>query len=271
MEKVVSITPIYKEKLQIEENASMHQLLTVLKEIPHYFIAPMNLKMAYYDAEFGDSFNLIRFPNKFFKSPQTYNSLLRNRCFFEKFKSYTHLLMYHTDAWVFKNDLAYWANKKYAYIGAPLYEYNGTLEGGKYICTGQGGFSLHHIPSAIKVLNSKKDVYTKSDLNKWYKAYNWKGRLRYLGYYLVTYFGKNRKSFSGNNNIKINEDVWWGKYVAEAFDWYKVPTEKDASMFSMEFNCKKLLVENNHILPMGTHQWYKPLFKDFWKPHIDFN
>lgn len=268
MMSVVTVTPIYKTSLSSYEQAALMQLVKLVPEYPHVFIAPEGMDVGYYRAHFGKDFMFEFFDANYFKSPQTYNALLRSIKFFERFKKFSNLLMYHTDAWIFRNDLLRWAKKGYAYIGAPMYEYNGTMEGGQYICTGQGGFSMHHIPSAIKVLKSNVAVYSMSDLKKWYCQYNWKGKLRYGYYFLISCLGKNRSSKSGNNGIKVNEDVWWGKYVAGAFDWYSVPDEAEAAQFSMEFNCEKLLKQNKGQLPMGTHQWFKPLFKDFWGSYI---
>lgn len=265
---IITVTPIYKTSLTSFEQAALMQLIKLVPEYPHVFIAPEGMDVDYYRIHFGQDFIFEFFEADYFKSPQTYNALLRSMHFFGRFEKFSYLVMYHTDAWIFKNELAKWTEEKYAYIGAPIYVYNGTRQGGEYICTGQGGFSMHHIPSAIKVLKSNITVYPLSELKKWYYQYNWKGKLRYGIYFLLSYFGKNRSSKSGNNGIKVNEDIWWGKYVAESFDWYHVPKEKEAAKFSIEFNCEALLNGNNGELPMGTHQWFKPLFQEFWGKYI---
>ena len=266
--KLLTVTPVYKIQLNEFELKSVRQLLKLTPNLKHVLVAPKCLNTAYYEKEFNNAFDIQRFDDAFFKSPQTYNRLLRSLCFFSRFQGYSHLVMYHTDAWLFDNKLLDWAAKGYDYVGAPIYVYNGTQSGGEFICTGQGGFSMHNIHSAIKVLNSSKLVYPIHELNNWYKKYNWKGKLKYISYYLTSYFGRNRSSLSGNNAVKINEDIWWGKYVAAAFDWYSVPDENEAAKFSMEFNCSKLLANNNNQLPVGTHQWFNPPFKEFWHKYI---
>lgn len=266
--KLVTVTPVYKTSLNEFEIKALCQLLQLTPELNHVLVAPNSLDLTFYQTQFGNAFEIQRFDDSFFKSPQTYNNLLRSLIFFTRFSTYSHLVMYHTDAWIFENKLLEWAQKDFSYIGAPIYEYDGSIEGRDFVCSGQGGFSMHHISSAIEVLNSTVTVYPLLDLKQWYRQYNWKGRLRFAAYFITSYLGKNRSSKSGNNNLKVNEDIWWGKYVANAFSWYKVPSESEAAKFSMEFNCEALLNNNKGQLPMGTHQWFKPPFKAFWSKHI---
>ncbi len=267
--KIVSITPIYKLKLDVLEEASLNQLCNVLGDLDKYFIHPVSLDLSYYAEKFGESFQFISFPDKYFTGTSSYNQLLRSEVLFEALSFSEYFLMHHTDAWVFEKGIENWLSTGYTYVGAPIYEYNQTLEGGHFLATGQGGLSIHHIPTALHVLRSWKVVYPFKDLLAWYAKYNWKGKLRFLPYFFVSIFGFNRLAKSGWNNCKINEDLWWGMYVPQVFKQCIVPTESEAAKFSMEFNCEALLKKNNNKLPFGTHQWFKPLFQEFWKQHIE--
>ena len=172
--------------------------------------------------------------------------------------------MHHLDAYVFRDEIEYWCKKNYDYIGAPIYEYDGTITPKNYICVGNGGFSMHKISSALRVLKDRSIVYSISELNKWYFAYNLKGRFRYFRYYVYSLLGFTRRAKSGQNNLKVNEDIFWGKYVNQSFDWYNVAPFEEAFKFSMEYNCEELLELNSGQLPFGTHQWFKGDFYSFW-------
>jgi hypothetical protein len=176
--------------------------------------------------------------------------------------------MHHTDAYVFRDELEYWCSKNYDYIGAPLYEFDGTIAPKNYLCVGNGGFSLHKVGSALRVLSSYRVVYSAREAFDWWNKYNIRGKIRYLPYFCRLLLGIGRNSHDGLNQMKMNEDIFWGKYVPRSFDWYKVAPFDEALGFSMEYNCEELLAKNNGRLPFGCHQWYKANFLYFWEKHI---
>jgi len=264
----IIIIPIYKETLSEYEEISVNRCFTILANYKKRFVAPAGLNVKNYSI-YLEKAEIDFLPKHYFKNPQTYNKLLRKKSFFKRLEGYSHMLMYHTDSYVFRDELLHWCKKGYSYIGAPMYEFDGTISPKKYICTGNGGFSLNSIPDALKALSSWKIIYTIQDLNKWYYKYNWKGRIRYFLYYLRTALGFGRLARSGWNNLRINEDVFWGKYVPEALPHYSVAPFEEAYKFSMEFNCEDLLDMNVNKLPFGCHQWYKGDFLHFWSDKIE--
>lgn len=264
----IVIIPIYKEILSEYEEISVRRCFKILANYPKRFVAPAGLNIKNY-SNYLEQAEIDFLPKHYFKNPQTYNKLLRKKSFFKKLEKYSHMLMYHTDAYVFRDELLHWCKKEYSYIGAPMYEFDGTIAPQKYIGTGNGGFSLNSIPDALKALSSWKIIYTVRDLNKWYYKYNWKGRVRYCLYYLRTALGFGRLARSGWNNLRINEDVFWGKYIPTALPHYSVAPFEEAYKFSMEFNCEDLFDLNIGKLPFGCHQWYKGDFLHFWKDKIE--
>lgn len=239
----IIIIPIYKPTLNKFETISVNRCFEILGNYKIRFIAPQGLDISYYK-EYIQRAEIKFLPAKYFKSPQTYNNLLRSLFFFEQLLPHTHMLMYHTDSYVFRDELMYWCEKGYDYIGAPMYKWDETIEPTKYIGVGNGGFSLHNINSAIHILKSWKITYTLKDLNKWYLKYNFNGKVKYLLYYLKSFIGFGRFSKSGFNQCKINEDVFWGIYVPKSFKNYNVADFNNALKFSMEYNCKKLFEQN---------------------------
>jgi hypothetical protein len=248
----------------------VERCLDILSNYPVYIVHPekMDRNTVQNLLSKGNNVREIQFKARYFKGLSGYNRLMTSLRFYRQFSDYEYLLKYHSDAWVFRDELDYWCDKGYDYIGAPLYEYDGTLSPSKYIGIGNGGFSLQRVSSAIKVLSSWRIIYSVSDLNEWYLKYNWKGRLRYLPYYLRALMGIGRFSHSGFNRLRINEDIFWGIYVPQAFQWYKIAPFEESYKFSMEYNCQQLMALNGGKLPFGCHQWYKGQFYEFWKNYI---
>ena len=60
----------------------------------------------------------LAFNDTYFESIYGYNQLMLNVEFYEAF-SKKYILIYQTDAFIFKDDLNYWCEKDYDYIGAP--------------------------------------------------------------------------------------------------------------------------------------------------------
>ena len=73
------------------------------------------------------------------------------------------MLIYQLDACVFRDELKYWCEKKYDYIGAPIFwAYNSNKFSNKVAGIGNGGFSLRKISYCLKMLNMpKKRPYLK--------------------------------------------------------------------------------------------------------------
>lgn len=273
LSKVCIVIPIYQSQLNDFEKQSIQRCFDIIGHYPiriitskkHNFNQILELKRLPKDIRF-EYFN-----SSFFKNPQTYNKLLKSIYFFKRFRTFEYLLMHHTDSYVFSDKLIEWCRKGYDYIGAPVYEYDGTLNPNELLFCGNGGFSIHKVNSAIRILKSYKRVYPINELNKWYLNYNWKGRIKFLPYYLLNILGLYGNSHYLLNYSKRNEDEFWGKFVPNAFEWYKVAPFGEAYQFSMEYNCENLYKLNNMHLPFGAHQWYKPLFYDFWKDKINID
>jgi len=269
--KCVIVIPVFRIQPDQYEEVSLLQCKKILGGYPVRLLAPGRLNLDYYYTLFNGckDFGHITFNSKYFKSPQTYNRFMKSLVIYEALSEYNYFLMYHLDAFVFKDELEYWCDKNYDIIGAPIYEYDGTISPDNYLGTGNSGFSIHKISSAIRVLKSIKKVYRFSDFLDWYRNYNLKGRLYHLPYFVRMLCGLGGWSHHILNYSKLNEDIFWGIQVPVKFPGFKVAPFEEAYKFSMEYNCKSLFEMNDRKLPFGCHQWYKGEFYNFWKDKID--
>jgi hypothetical protein len=188
--------------------------------------------------------------------------------FYQNFKQFNYLLIYQTDCFVFKNELNYWIEKGYDYIGAPWFEGFENNTNTNFAGVGNGGFSLRKVNSFIKVLNSFSYVKKPKTLFQIF-IYNlnfWKIPKRL--YNLVLNLSIKNNTFYLFNNYSDNEDLFWSIIVKNNFDWFKIPKEKEALKFCFEVNPAHLFNLNNNILPFGCHAWRKIDFQ-FWKQHIE--
>ena len=120
----IIVIPVYKDVLDTNEYKSLSQCLKILYKHPICLIGPEDLNYSVYNevfSKYGVKFDIETFDSNYFKSVAGYNKLMLSRFFYERFSSYKYMLIYQLDAYVFKDELDYWCDKDYDYIGAMEY------------------------------------------------------------------------------------------------------------------------------------------------------
>lgn len=229
---VAVVVPIYKEMAEVNERYSFWQCTEVLANYPIILVVPASLNTSYYEALTEKSMHIVRFDDAYFKSVTAYSRLLTSKHFYNTFRTYDYILLYQLDAWVFKDNLAYWVKQGYDYIGAPWLEPPSISAHKKPIVNlskwlknkvGNGGLSLRKVESHIK----------------------WSWWVSFLFRLLPK-----------------NEDMLWTLFVP-----FKKPSVKKALLFAFERNPSRSFVLTEQQLPFGCHAWEKYEI-DFWKKYI---
>lgn len=140
MKKCVIVVPVYKDfnAFTRDEMQSHDQLIRILGKYDICYIAPEGLELGVPNVEY--------FPKEFFKSRLDYGQLMNSVLFYQRFNKYEYMLVYQLDCWVFNDELEYWCNLGYDYIGAPFFVKWFSDRG---LFVGNGGFSLRKISSMI--------------------------------------------------------------------------------------------------------------------------
>ncbi|MBT1704893.1 DUF5672 family protein [Chryseosolibacter indicus] len=268
--KAAIVIHIYKDNLSEYEKISLLQLKYVLGSYPIYLTKPLKLDIRQYKEVLGTQLEgTISYNQKYFNGLKGYNYLLLSKEYYKSFLEFDYILLYHTDAFVFKDELNYWIEKGYDNIGAPIYHYDGTLNPKDYICSGNGGFCLRKVETFYEYADSYKWYYRYEDTIEDFLKYNWRGKIARSFYYLGLLSTITARLHSNVNTVRLNEDVIWGHYIPKYYPAFKNAPFEDGMRFSMEYNCDKLLLQNNNELPFGCHGWFKEKFIDFWKPYVE--
>lgn len=266
------IVPIYKdfEELSKGELISLTQLYNVLGKHDIYFIGSQNFNWGKFlsNAEKKNIFPQIKEFDKFyFESINGYNQLMMSLKFFKKFKGYQYMLIYQLDAYVFKDELEFWCNKGYDYIGAPWFEGWGKPISDKIIGVGNGGFSLRCNDSCIRIIKRSKRIrYIKKICIKFdnHKVSYFIRFLKIFNFYFKIL------DFSVLPDIlrhDLNEDMFLGYIAGRLFKDFKIAPKEGATKFSFEANPSKLFKDNSNMLPFGCHAWEKH-DPEFWHQFI---
>ena len=239
-QKPTIVIPIYKEKLTESERVSLVQCCKILGKYDFSLVCPSGLNIEEYTGIL-DSYNINyktqEFDGSFFESTKTYNLLMLSIDFYKRFSDYDFMLIYQLDAYVFRDDLNYWCEQGYDFIGAPWNRYDFLRNKIHLIEAGvNGGFSLRRISSFIKVLSDEG-----------------KGKI-----ILKDFISSGR-----------NEDGFFSVQAEMIDPTFKVAPYDVAMRFSFEHKPDKLYEMSGHKLPFGCHAWaeYNPQFwKEFIKP-----
>ena len=210
MKQCAIIIPIYRKLTELE-SVSMKQALNVLGDWDIFGVIPEK-------SMFLDTLDRkIEFPKEYFESVDSYNRLMLSEAFYERFANYEYILVYQLDAFVFTDQLSYFCQLGYDYIGAPWLHgvYNYVDEKHCIWHVGNGGLSLRRVQSFINVIRVHKE-----EINCYTK----------------------------------NEDLFFSSIVSKEF---KIAPIEIALEFSFEREVEKCYEKNGHRLPFGCHAWWR--------------
>lgn len=280
---VIVLIIAHNENLSLCEKESLSQCFKILHKYPIKLICPEALNISEYKKVIPNI--VVEFIEpKWQSSYRMFNRLKIDSLLYTKFKSYNYILFYELDAWVFRDELAYWCNKGYDYIGAPwsgMHEYDNEL----LVGIGNGGFSLRKINGALKMLRKLRML----EVLEQYQYFNWRGIVPRLPCILIKLFKSIQKPGIFEKTYNFQEDVFWCKSAPKRLNNFTckatmlslmgrlliknesiIAPVETAVKFSIETNPKELYKLNNGQLPFGCHAWekYDP---EFWKAFIPFN
>ena len=254
------IIPIYKSEPSEDDIISLHQVFKILKNYEITIIYPKNLDISFYEKNFPCQFK--SFDKEYFENISGYNKLMLSSLFYQNFYK-KYILIYQTDAFVFRDELNFWINKDYDYIGAPWlrshkkipflklalektaaafktiinYKGNGKTQKDKsltYNQVGNGGLSLRKRAKCIEILEKLPNI--------------------------VEIYLKSLGDF-------YNEDIFWSIEAKRNGIAFSKPDYKEACAFSIENKQEKAMQYNLGKLPFACHRWNKE--RDFWRKYFE--
>lgn len=250
MNQVKVIIPIYKERLSQNEIRSLRNNTEVLRNHPIVLLVPEGFSFEEFEKEafpLAVPCEVMRVCDEWLgvkNGIAGYNRMMLSEEFYARFSDCEYILICHTDAWIFRDELAAWCAKGYDCIGGiwwrrgvwalplirRLFPPNRVL----YHRIGNGGLSLRRVAA--------------------FRDYCARARKR-IDYYL-----------SRNHHI-YNEDVFW----AVEPSGFSYPKREEANDFSFDNHPDRCMLLAEGRLPFGCHGWTKAARIDFWRRYIPQN
>ncbi|MBB5648379.1 DUF5672 family protein [Pedobacter cryoconitis] len=254
------IIPLYKPQLNKLEEISIRQCFKILSQHKIIAVKPQHLSLSQYGFEFDE---VISFDDAFFQDIEGYNKLMLSSLFYEKFLAYTFILIYQPDAFVFRDDLSYWCNQGYDYIGAPWLRYTAYPDLIKRIKN-----------QALSYLHRKKNTKQPhtdlpTDLQFENRVGNGGFSLRHTKKFhdICLEDQKEIEVYNSRPEHYFNEDVFWSLEVNRKARRLEIPGYKQAVHFAIENNYLHGFDITKGELPFGCHAWDRNL--EFWKPFFE--
>lgn len=227
--KVCILIPIYKDELDEVEKISLKRLYDVIgnKDYHVYLISSPYVNIRNYEM-FYPGIKRIKFKREFFNSSADYSRLLLSYNFYKRFAYYDYIQIYQLDGYIFNDNIEYWCNQDYDFIGGPIWNSHHVWENTP--CIGNGGVSLRKTSTFLELFNPDGEFY---------KMYN--------------------KLF---NNIPYgNEDYFICKILNNKYD-LNLPTVDVAKSYSWDLDvdiadksCNGNLPDFCHALHRNIHYW----------------
>lgn len=296
--KCVIVIPVYKPTLNEYEKISLARCISIFgKTRPIALATYKKLDLTLYDEAFAKqqcAYTTQYFKRTYFTSVKGYSSLLLCKDFYEPFKKYGFMLLYQLDAYVFHDDLKYWCDRPYDYVGAPfltLFRKN-EKEPVSPWGVGNGGLSLRRIDAFLGAYSgepvfSLADYYHNTVFRK-NAFYTFIKQVCFTPRYLFRFFFRNTVA-AYIERSKVNEDIFWcfafnhadlravlsetaiehlflrtSRYSSGSL--LKIATVDEALLFAFDEDPKRCLELTQGKLPMGCHAFNKQ--PNFWLEHI---
>jgi hypothetical protein len=256
---VIIIIPVYKPTLTAYEKMAISQCLKVLHNYKIVAVKPHNVSLRDYNLEFQE---VISFDNEFFVDVAGYNKLMLSSFFYKLFLDYKFMLIYQPDAFVFKDDLTYWCNQGYDYIGAPW------LKSGPYPDLAKWAKN-----TLVKYFHTRFNLkQPNSDLPSEIQFENRVGNgglsLRNVQKFYDVCIKKQKTIDLYNTRPEhyFGEDVFWSVEANRDRKHVNIPGYKVGIRFSIEQNVDYAMSLNNGELPFACHAWDRDI--EVWRPYF---
>lgn len=243
------VLPIHKTDLNETEMNSIFFNLNTLKDWDHIVVCPISILDEVKVIFTKSKCKKIKFyglKDSNFHSVTSYDQMLIKSEFYKMFQEYLYILITQPDVVIFRDEIQYWMDKNFDYIGAP-WIINSSKNKENYF-VGNGGVSLRKIDSFLNALLTIKVV----KCPKWYLK---EKKIPKLFHGIFSYcFGFNRLLFFK----QTHEDFFWSQLIPSSNKTFKVAPLEDSFEFAIEKfkeeDRKKVSIKN---MPFAIHAWEK--------------
>jgi len=188
----------------------------------------------------------ILLPDRNFHSVRAYNALLKSKTTYEAFSNFTYIIIVQPDAIVFRDDLSFWVEQGYSYVGAPVFKgFSNPIFPLSFTGILNGGLSLRKVEDFLSVLDRCAFINIID---------NAPGK-RIWGFVASHITSKILNKKFVYDKFRKNEDDFWSIEAPTILDNFSICPSELALNFGFETLPSKMFSMNKCSLPMGAHAW----------------
>lgn len=259
----VVVVPVHRLHPTDDEQFSLKRCGNLLGCHPIFIVHPHGLNLEPY-FDLLPTATPLPVPAEWMASIRAYNRMMINPAFYAMFERFSHLLVHEPDALVISDQLLYWCEKPFDYIGAPWFEgFHAAPPDAPIIGVGNSGFCLINI-SAIRSLldSSQRWISRKFILNELSRKLL--GRTSRFSFdFLFRAFGKAGTMGGAHRLVATNCDTFLSNHASVCnLNSFRIADPLSAILFSWEVNPQSCFRLCGRSLPFGVHAWarYDPTF-----------
>ena len=179
-----------------------------------------------------------------------YNRMMLSEAFYALFSDVEYILICHTDAWIFRDELGDWCRRGYDCVAAPWLRR-----------------PLYELPLVKQYMQWREHMKHRRREFSRHVLY---GRIGNGGLSLrrveafrqaCTVYRAEVETFLANRHHLYNEDVFWAVVPRE----FHYPTPDEALRFSIDTHPAYALRRLGGKLPFGCHSWTKRRMRRAWR------
>jgi len=261
----VVVIPVHLPTPSPSEVVSLRHCAKVLGCREIVILAPKNLDLGFYRELLPNATDL-RVEPYWMASLKAYNQMMISPLVFEALSGFTHMIVHEPDALILSDEIDYWCNQPFDYIGAPWFEgWSSAVKNARVIGVGNFGFSLHRLSTSRRVTSSFQRWYPyssiKQDLRHGFRGDRERLRQGLSG------LGSGGLLRGAHKLYSKHCDMFWSFTVPEVITDYRLATADIAVQFAWEVLPSRCMEMSRGNLPFGIHAWAKYNFA-FLMPHL---
>jgi hypothetical protein len=261
------LVPVHKPVPSNLEIISLRQCGRCFAGRPLVLLAPAGLDLSNYQALLPNA-RVILVDPKCISSVSAYNRLMITPMIYHSLSAHTHVLVHEPDALVLRDELDFWCEQPYDYIGAPWFaDYLNAKPDAPLLGVGNFGFSLHRPAVMLMILRGGQRWYGAAQL-RWdlSRAFR-KGEANSL-IRILRGAGAAGTLRGASAIYDDNCDFFWAQTVPKLVRDFRIAPPEVAVKFSWETLPRKCYKLCDGDLPFGLHAWARYDFA-FLKPLLE--
>lgn len=252
----VVVVPVHRPQPTPDEQFSLQRCGQVLSSHPICIVHPEGLNLEVYLSLLPTA-TLLTVPADWMSSIRAYNRMMINPAFYRKLDGFSHALTHEPDALVISDELLYWCEQPFDYIGAPWFDgFSAAAPDARIIGVGNSGFSLINIASIRIFLESKRRWISRLSIAQEMSRKLLRRPSRYSFHFLIEAFGSSGLLRGAHRLVDENCDVFLARHASGDFPLVWRIADLDAAVqFSWEVNPARCSELCDHRPPFGIHAW----------------